>query len=107
ARFCELFQQNVVNVAFSCLLGNEIPQMAYLGLADSVNAAEPLLDAVGVPWQVVVHHQVRTLPIYALTSGVGSNQHLYLGIMLEGFFFLFAFRPAQAAMNDDHSLFSA
>jgi hypothetical protein len=31
-----------------------------LGLADPVNAAEPLFQPVRIPWQVIVHHEVRT-----------------------------------------------
>ena len=35
---------------------------------------ESLLDAVGVPWEVVVHHQVRALEVEALPCGVGRYE---------------------------------
>ena len=48
--------------------------MAYLSLAETVNAAEPLLDAVRVPRQVVVDHEVGTLEVDAFACGVGGYQ---------------------------------
>ena len=47
--------------------------MAYLGLAYSVNAAKALLYAVGVPWQIIIHHQMRTLQVDTFASGIGGN----------------------------------
>jgi hypothetical protein len=52
----------------------EIPQVARLGLADAVNPPEPLLDAVRIPRQVVVDHQVGALKVDALTGGIGCDQ---------------------------------
>ena len=51
-------------------------------LADAVDAAEPLLDAVGVPRQVVVDHQVRGLQVQALPGGVGGQQDLAVGVLV-------------------------
>ena len=48
--------------------------MADLGLADAVDAAEALLDAVRVPRQVVVDQQVRALEVDALAGGVGRDE---------------------------------
>ena len=48
--------------------------MAHLGLADAVDPAEPLLDAVGVPRQVVVDHEVGALQVQALAGGIGRDQ---------------------------------
>jgi DNA primase len=36
--------------------GDQVPEMAYLGLADAVDATEALLNPVGIPWQVIIHH---------------------------------------------------
>ena len=47
--------------------------MAYLGLADAVDAAEALLNPVGVPWQVVVDHQVGALKVDPLARGIRGN----------------------------------
>ena len=49
-------------------------------LADAVDAAEPLLDAVRVPRQVVVDHQVGGLQVEALAGGVGGHQHLAVAV---------------------------
>ena len=75
--------------------------MADLGLTDAVDAAEALLDAVRVPGQVVVHHQVGTLQVDALPGRVRGEQHLHLRVVQEGFLGLAAVLAAHAAVNDD------
>ena len=56
--------------------------MAYLGLADTVDAAEALLNPVGVPWQVVVDHQVGTLKVInPFARGIRGNEHVDFRIM--------------------------
>ena len=52
------FEQAEIYVAFAGFLGDEVPEVADLLLADTVDAAEALFEAVGVPRQIVVHHQV-------------------------------------------------
>ena len=47
--------------------------MANFCLADTMNAAEPLLKAVWVPRQVVVHHQMSPLKVDPFASGVGGD----------------------------------
>ena len=84
AGLLQLLQQRAVDVALAGLLGHQVPQVADLGLADAVDAAEALLEAVGVPGQVVVDHQVGALEVDALAGGVGGQQHLHLGVVLEG-----------------------
>ena len=76
--------------------------MANLGLADAVDASEPLFDPVGVPRQVIVHHQVGALEVDALASGVGGQKDLHLGIVLERFLRPHPVFAAHAAMNHDH-----
>ena len=63
------------DLALAGVVGDQVPQVADLGLADAVDAAEPLLDPVRVPRQVVVDHQVRALQVQALARGVGGDQH--------------------------------
>ena len=63
--------------------------MAHFGLADAVDAAESLLDPVGVPRQVVVDHQVSALKIDAFACGIGGHQDLNFWIVLERFLRLF------------------
>jgi len=45
----DLFEQPVPYGPFACFLGDEAPKMAHLRLADAVNAAEPLFEAIRVP----------------------------------------------------------
>ena len=104
ASLLELFQQPAINIALAGLFGHQVPQMAHLGLADAVNAAEALLDAVGIPRQVVVHHQVGALKVDAFTGGVRGEQHLHFGVVLERFLHLQSVFAADAAVNDDHGL---
>ena len=59
--FFQLLEQPLEHHALTGLRRNQIPQVAHLGLPDAVNAAEPLLQTVWIPWQVVVYHQVRSL----------------------------------------------
>ena len=80
---CELLEQAVVDVALAGLLGDEVPEVADLGLADAVDAAEPLFEAVRVPRQVVVDHQVGVLEVHALAGGVGGDEHADVGVGAE------------------------
>lgn len=59
----KFFQKASVDVAFTCLLGDQIPEMADLGLSDTMDTPEALLDAVGIPGEIVINHQVRTLEV--------------------------------------------
>ena len=74
ALLLDLLQQPLRRPALAGVGGDEVPQAADLGLADAVDAAEPLLDPVGVPRQVVVDHQVGPLQVQPLTGGVGGDQ---------------------------------
>ena len=107
AGLLQLLQQLAIDVAFAGLLGHQVPEVADLGLADAVDAAEALLDAVGVPGQVVVHHQVGALEVDALAGGVGGQQHLHLGVVLERLLRLHALLAAHAAVDHDHGLLTA
>jgi hypothetical protein len=101
ARLRELLEQLAVDVALARLLGDEVPQMADLGLADAVNTPETLLEPIRVPGQIVVDHQVGALKVDALASRVGRQQHPHLGIVPEGFLRFHALLAAQTAMDDD------
>ena len=107
ARLLELLQQLAVDIALARLVGHQVPQVADLGLADAVDAAEPLLEAVGVPRQVVVDHQVRALEVDALAGGVGGEQHLHLGVVLERLLRLQPLLAPHAAVDHDDGLCAA
>jgi hypothetical protein len=70
-----------------------------LGLTDSVNATEALLKPVLIPLQIVVHHPVSTLEVDALSSGIGSEKHLYFGIVKKGFLRFSSLLSAHPAMD--------
>ncbi len=72
-----------------------------------MDAAEPLLEAVRVPRQIVVHHQVRALEVDAFAGGVGRQQHLDLGIVPEGLLRLHPLLAAHAAVDDDDRFLAA
>ena len=74
ALLLELLEQPPVHLALAGLFGDQVPHVADLGLADAVHAAEALLDAVGVPRQVVVDQQVGALEVDALAGGVGGDE---------------------------------
>ena len=81
----DFLQQPLINVAFPRFLGDQIPQVAHLGLADAVDSAESLFQPIRIPGQIVVHHQVRALEIDAFAGGVGGEQDLNVLVLLERF----------------------
>ena len=83
AHLLDLLQQAREDLALAGVGGDEVPEAADLLLADAVDAAEALLDAVGVPRQVVVDHQVRGLQVEALAGGVGGQQDLDVAVLGE------------------------
>ena len=76
--------------------------MADLLLTNPVDAPEALLQPVGVPGQVVVHHQVRPLQVHALTRSVVGQQHHHLRIVHEGVHHLAPPVPGHTAMDLHH-----
>ena len=68
----DLFEQALIHVAFACLLGQQVPEMADFGLADAVDAPEPLFQAIWIPGQVVVDHQMRPLQVDSFASRIGG-----------------------------------
>ena len=102
--FVELLQQTQVDFAFARILGHEIPEVADLGLADAVDATEALLQAVRIPGQVVVDHQVGALQVDSLAGGVGGEEDFDFLVMRECLLGLAPFLAADAAVNDDDRL---
>ena len=104
AGLIKFVEESEVHITLSCLLCHQVPEMADLGLADAVNPSEPLLDTVGVPWQVVVDHEVSTLKVDALTGCIGRQEYLNIGVVTERFLDLQAFLATNTTMDDDHGL---
>ena len=72
-----------------------------------MDATEPLLEAVGVPRQVVVHHQVRALEVDAFTCRVRRQQHLHLGVVLERLLRLQPLLAPHPTVDDHHGVCAA
>ena len=84
-RLFQLFQQAAVDLALAGVGGAEVPEVADLGLADAMDAAEALLQPVRVPGQVVVDHQVgAALQVHALAGGVVGDHHPHDRVGVEG-----------------------
>ena len=75
ASLVELLEQCPVDVALAGFLGDEVPEVADLRMADAVNPPEALLQPVRVPGQVVVDHQMVLPPSTVATTPLSrSNQ---------------------------------
>ena len=101
-RLLQLLQELAVDVALAGFVRDQVPEVTHLGLTDAVDTPEALLQAVRVPGQVVVHHQVRALQVDAFAGRVGGEQHLDLRVVAEGFLGLEPVLAAHAAVNRHH-----
>ena len=72
-----------------------------------MNAPEPLLDAVRIPRQVVVDHQVGALEVDALSRRVRRQQHLHIGVALERLLRLQPVLATHPAVDHDHGVGAA
>ena len=93
ARCLQLFKKPGIHLALTRIGGDEIPQMANLGLTDAVDAAEPLFDLVRVPWQVVIDHEVATLKVHAFAGRIIGDEDKHVLVLheaLDDFASLFA-----------------
>ena len=105
ARLFELFEQPAIDLALSGVGCAEVPEVADLGLADAVNAAEPLLNAVRIPWQVVIDHQVRAaLQVDAFAGCVVGDHHLHDRVAIERSDGGAARLASDAAMDHDDAI---
>ena len=100
----DLVEQLLEHLAFAGAHGNDVPQVADLGLADAVDAPEALFESVGVPRQVIVDHEVGVLQVDAFAGGVGGDQDADLGVVAELFLDLAPLVAVGAAVDDAHRL---
>jgi hypothetical protein len=107
AGLLQLFQKPVIHIPFTGLFGHQVPQMAYFGLADAVDTAKTLLNAVGVPRQIVIDHKVGTLEIDALTRSIRGKQHIHHWVMFERFLRFHTILAAHTSMDHDHGFLAA
>lgn len=97
-------QKPPVDIALAGFFGHQVPQMADLRLADPMNATEALFEAVRVSGQVVIHHQVSTLQVDALSSDVGRQEHLHLRGVPERLLYSQPLLAPDTAVNDHDRL---
>ena len=95
-----LLEEARIYLALTGICGDKVPEMANLGLADPVDAAEPLLDFVRVPRQVGVDHQVATLKFHAFTRDIIRDPYQYFPILHKAFDALASLLPRDASMDD-------
>jgi hypothetical protein len=107
SRLLQLIQQLAIDVAFASFVCHQVPEVAHLGLADPVDATEPLLEAVGVPRQVIVDHQVSPLEVDAFAGGVRGQEYADFRVVLERLLRLHPVLAADTAVDDDHGFLAA
>ena len=98
----QLRQQSLVDVTLAGVASQQVPEVTDLLLADAVDATEPLLQSVRVPRQVVVDHQVGPLQVDALAGGIGRDQDLDLGLVLESLLGAASHFATHAPGDGDH-----
>ena len=101
--FLQLLEQALEHEALPCFGCNQIPQMANFRLADTVDTAKPLLQPVRIPRQIIVYHQMRSLQVDTLASGIRCNQHSNTHILLEKLLCLAPFVTEHSAVNRNDS----
>ena len=70
----KLVEEALKDFTLTRVARDQIPEPTDLHLADAVNAPKALLDAVRVPGQVVVHHQVGHLKVHAFACGIRRDE---------------------------------
>ena len=103
----QLLEQPAVDLPLARVLRDEAPQVADLGLADAVDAPEALLQAVRVPGQVVVDHQVGALEVDAFAGRIVRDHHRDLRVVHERLHHLAPVRAPDPAVDHDHRLVPA
>ncbi len=99
---CQFLEELSEDVAFARVEREEIPEMADFCLADPVDASEALFDAVRVPRQVIVCHEVRALQVDAFAGGIGSDENFRVRIVAKGIFCCLALLAVHPAVDHDY-----
>jgi hypothetical protein len=73
--------------------------VANLRLTNTVDTSEALFEAIGIPGQVVVHHEVCTLKVDALAGCISREQDLDVRIVQEALLCLAAFFAAHSTVD--------
>jgi hypothetical protein len=97
----ELFQESFQDVAFAGFRIEHIEDEAFAGLAVTVDPAHALLEAVGIPGEVVVDHEAAELEVQTLAGRFGCYHDLR--VIAEASFLGDAFGQAHLSVNDRRS----
>ncbi|MNP11897.1 hypothetical protein D3C76_1041070 [compost metagenome] len=100
----QFFEKLLENLTLSGLLGNDVPQMADLRLANAVDTTKALFETIRVPGEVVIDHQVGVLQVHAFACCIGGDQHKDIGVVAELLLNLSPLIAVGAAMNGHYSL---
>ena len=95
----DFIEEALEDGAFAGIFGDEVPEVADFGLANAVDATKALFQAVWVPGQVVVDHEVGVLQVDAFAGGIGGNEDEDVFVGTE-FFLDFAAVVALGAAGD-------
>ncbi len=79
--FIEFAEQALEHLALTGVRCDEIPQMTDLGLTNAMNASEALLKSIGIPRQIVIDHEMRTLQIDALARSIGCDEYPHVLVL--------------------------
>ena len=71
----QFFLEDFLHPVFNSVLQDEVECPDNVFLADAVHSADALLQAHGVPRQVVIDDHVAKLQIQALAAGIGGYKH--------------------------------
>ena len=103
----QFFKEFFEDLAFAGLGGDEVPEPAVLGLSYAVDSAEALFEAIWVPRQVIVHHEMCPLEVEAFACGVRSDEDAHVLVLLEAFLHLAALVAEHSAVDDHHGFLTA
>src|SRR5262249_12960067 len=97
----EFLKQAMEDITLARFGGHHVPEMADLGLADAVDTAKALFQPVGVPWQVIVDHEVGVLEVRSFPSSMRGDQHARGRVVAEEFLDVPAILAFAPTMDSD------
>ncbi len=105
--FFQLLEQTLEHKSLPRFRSYQIPQVANLRLADTMDASKTLLQAVRVPRQVIVYHQMRSLQVDPFTGGIRRDQDANANVLLEKLLRLPTLITEHPAVNSHHSFLTS
>ena len=97
--FLDLLEEPFEHLAFARFVCDQVPEVTDLTLPDAMDSPETLFDAIWVPGQVVVDHEVGPLQVDAFAGSVGGDQDLYSRVLTEGVLYAFAVLASYSSVD--------